>query len=281
MGLSPIPGEGGGGGFPIPPLPPIASGGSGGASASSVAGALGSLTSYIGSVLGYANSFGGALLQGLENALKQIVAQIVSIFQYLAQTWLGQILKSIWNTLKTIFQAIQKEVGYIVKLFQQYEKLVRYYEQKILGPVLNIIQALRKTLVIFKLFHLKFAVTLDNYLSGIEGRLTNIFLFYQRELNYIIDWMNLIVDPFGLISEGMFIGSAIRSIGAVWAGVMGYPSTSITASQQAAAQARAQFYTSKSQQDYMNGLAAGGTNPDDQAIIEAQKQGYAELGYTV
>ena len=31
----------------------------------------------------------------------------------------------------------------------------------------------------------------------------------------------------------------------------------------------------------MNGLAAGGTNPDDQAIIEAQKQGYAELGYTV
>jgi hypothetical protein len=281
MGFTPVPGEGGGGGFPLPPLPLPPSGGGGGSSGGSVAGVLCSIISYVGSALGWGQSYANALLSGLASALKQIFAQIVSVFQYLAQTWLGQIVKSIWNTLKTIFAAVAKELKAIMALFQQYEKLVRYWEQKILGPILNVIQALRKTLVIFKLFHIKQAAALDNYLSGIEGRLANIFLFYQRQLNSIINAIDLIVDPFGLISEGMFIGSAIRSIGAVWAGVMGYPQSGITSAQTAQAKARTQFYTAKSQQDYMKGLAAGGMNPDDQAIVEAQKQGYAQLGYTV
>jgi hypothetical protein len=281
MGLLPIPGEGSSGTpIPLPPFPLPPSGGSG-SPGGSVTGALGSIISWVGSALGWTQGYANALLGGLENALKQIFAQIVSLFQYLAQTWLGQIIKSIWNKLAQIFAAVSKELKLILKEFQEYEKLVRYWENKILGPILNVIQALRKTLVIFKLFHLKFASQLDNYLSGIEGRLVNIFLFYQRELNYIIDAIDLIVDPFGLISEGLFIQSAVRSIGAVWAGVMGYPSSGITPAQTAAAQARTQFYTATSQKDYMKGLAAGGTNPDDQAIIDAQTQGYAELGYKV
>lgn len=281
MGLSPTPGEGGGGGFPLPTLPPPVIGGGGGSSGGSVSGALGQVVGYVASVLGYADNYASSLLSGLEKALKQIFSSIVGLLHHLAETWLGQIVGSIWRTLKSVFLAVQKELAASMKVIQQYEKLVRYWEQRILGPIVNVIQALRKTLVLFRIFHLKFATQLDNYLAGIEGRLANIFLFYQRELNYIIDALNLIVDPFGLFSEAMFIGSAIRSIGAVWAAVMGYPQSGITPAQSTAAAARTKFYTAKSQQDYMKGLAAGGTNPDDAAIIAAQRQSFAELGYQV
>lgn len=263
------------------PLPPIIGVGGGGGSSTCVDAGLGQVLGYVGSVLGYANSFASGLFNALKSAITAIVNQISAFLQHIAQTWLGQILKSMWTTVKQIFQAVQKEITSIVKLLQYYERLVKYWEQKILGPIINLIQALRKTLVIFRIFHLKFAVQLDNYLSGIEGRLTNIFLWYQKQLNYIIDALDFIVDPFGLISEGLFIGSAIRSIGAVWAAVMGYPQSGITPAQSTAAAARTQFYTAQSQQAYMKGLAAGGTNPDDAAIIAAQRQGYAELGYKV
>jgi hypothetical protein len=281
MGGFETPGGGGAPGLPTLPTPPIVGGGGCGASTSSVQTTLGSAVVYTGATLGYANSFASGLFNALKAALSAIVNQVAAFLHYIAQTWLGQILKSMWATLKQIFAALQKEITSIVKLLQQYEKLVRYYEQKILGPIINLLQALRKTLVIFRLFHLKFATQLDNYLSGIEGRLTNIFLWYQKELNYIIDALDFIVDPFGLISEALFVQSAARSIGAIWAGVMGYPQSGITTAQSTAAAARTQFYTSKSQQTYMKGLAAGGTNPDDAAIIAAQRQSFAELGYKV
>lgn len=281
MGLSPTPGEGGGGGFPLPPLPPPVMGGGGGVSAPAVNSALGSVISYIGSVLGYSNSFASGLASSLAKAVKAIAGEILALWHQLQQTWLGQILKSVWHTVKTIWDAVQNEITHLIKLFRWYEQLVRYWEQRIFGPVLNIIQALRKTLVLFKVFHIKLAARLDNYLSGIEGRLANILLFYQRQLNQIIDWLNLIVDPFGLISEGMFIGSAVRSIGAVWASVMGYPKTGSTTALNKASATSTNFYTKASTVTYMKGLAAGGTNPDDQAIIESQRQGFAELGYKV
>lgn len=273
---------GGGGGIQVPPLPPpVITGGGGGASAGAVNSALGSIVGYIGAVLGYGQAYSNALLGGLASALKTIFGYVVSFFQAIARSWLGDIIRGIWEKLKQIFEAVQGEIKRVMAILQAYEKLVRYWEQRILGPVLNVIQALRKTLVLFRIFHLKFATELDNYLVGIEGRLTNIFLFYQRELNKVISYLDLIVDPFGLISEGMFIGSAIRSIGAVWAGVMGYPQSGITAGQSSAAAARSQFYTAQDQQSYMHGLAAGGTNPDDLAIVEAQRQGYAQMGYQV
>jgi hypothetical protein len=271
----------GGGGIQLPPLPPpVVTGGGSGTSASSVTSALGSIVRYIGSVLSYGQGYSNALLGGLESALKTIFSDVVSWFQAMAKSWLGQIIRSIYDKLKTIFQAVQKEIHKVLAIFQAYEKLVRYWEQRILGPVVNVVQALRKTLVIFKLFHLKFASQLDNYLSGIEGRLTNIFLFYQKELNKIIDYLDLIVDPFGLINEAMFIGSAVRSIGAVWAGVMGYPSTSISASQTAAVSTPTGFYSSHSQITYAKQLAAGGVPAEDQAINDSLREGYSQMGYS-
>jgi phage-related protein len=279
MGFSPIPGEGGGIQLPTLPVPIVGSGGSGGVSAGAVNSALGSVITYIGSVLGFANSFAAGLVNALLAAVKAIGAQVAALFQYIAQTWLGDILRSMWGVIKTIWAAVQKELSYLIKLFRQYETLVRYWEQRILGPIINIIQALRKTLVIFRVFHLKFATQLDNYLSGIEGRLTNIFLWYQRELNSIINALNFIVDPFGLLSEALFIRSAVRSIGAVWAGVMGYPQSGSTAGLNSDSAASTAFYSAGATKTYMHGLAAGGTNPDDAAIIDAQRVGFAELGY--
>lgn len=242
---------------------------------------IGAAVQYAAAQSAWVQSWTKALFGGLTSALKNIFARVMALWQWVQRTWLGHIVNGIYQKLKRIFLAVQGELKRVMAIIQAYEKLVRYYEQRILMPILNVIQALRRTLVIFRIFHFRFATRLDQYLAGVEGRLARMFLFYQKELNKIIDALDLIVDPFGLFNEAMYVKSAIRSLGDLWSAIMAFPSATLSAAQDAAAVTRAGFYTSKAQHAYMKELAAGGPTPEDQAIVEAQKQSYAELGYKV
>jgi hypothetical protein len=275
------PSSGGGLGGPIITPPPVVLGGGGSASGPSVGAALGQVIAYVTGSRLWGQAYADALLGGLRSALKSIFQQTLAWLDWLRRNWLGQIVKGIYDKLKAIFTAVQTEIRRVMAIIQAYERLVRYWEQRILAPILNVIQALRRTLVIFRIFHLRFATRLDQYLAGVEGRLSRIFLFYQKELNKIIDALDLIVDPFGLFNEAMYLKSALRSLGDLWAAIMGFPSATLTAAQDAAAVTRAGFYDAKSQKQYAKELAAGGVPPEDQAIIENDRLGYAKMGYNV
>jgi hypothetical protein len=206
------------GGLPTP-LPPILGGGGGGPSdcgTGQITAAIGGANSYTGAQALWLQQWARALFSAFVNSIKAIIGAIVSVFRYLQATWLGQIIKGIWAKLKVIWAAVQDEVKKILCVLEAYEALVRFYEQQLFAPLLALIQRLRKILVIFRVFHLHFATALDNYLLTVEGRIVTVELETQKKLNHLIDYLNLIVDPDGLLNQQMYIGAAAQSAAAIW-----------------------------------------------------------------
>jgi hypothetical protein len=277
--LFPVPPEGG---IPLPPIttpPVIVEPGGVGADPSSVTAAIGSVLAYIKNLSTWLQGYTNALFSQILAGLSAIFHQILAFFQYLAQTWLGHLLGAVWARVVAIYKAISAELGYIIRIIKQYEAMVSAWEEKIFRPILNLIQRLRSVLLVFRLFHFKFAAKLDAFLAAQESKLTFIWATTRRDVSRIIDYLNLIFDPFGYFQPAIYLASAVRSVaqllGIEWGAQVGI----LTAAQQSTAAARSQFYTASNQKTYMAGIASGAPDPDDTAIVQAQLQGYADLGY--
>jgi hypothetical protein len=80
-------------------------------------------------------------------------------------------------------------------------------------PILNFIQRLRGALLIFRIFHMKWAAALDSRLADMEGQLARLWLNTLGQFNRILGYFDYMVNPFGLFRTGRFLWSAIKSIG--------------------------------------------------------------------
>ena len=197
--------------FSPPPLPFPTSG----QGASTIgAGTLGQIVGYVADVERWNQRYASCLFGGLSKALKSLAAPVLRFIQWLQHTWLGRIITQIYDKLKKAVLKIIAALKLAICIFQAYEALVQFYEDKIFGPIINLLQRIRRVLLVFRVLHIKWAMALDNYIVILEGRLTKIFYGYQRALNKVIDYLNIIVDPFGLFNESMYVQSAIRSAGA-------------------------------------------------------------------
>jgi hypothetical protein len=211
-------GIGGGGGFPaLPTIYPGAGGTSAGdCGQGQITAAITGAIAYTGAQDAWLQQWARALFSMFINSIRAIVHAITNVIRYLQHTWLGQLIKGIWDKVKEIYKKVQDEIKKIVCVLQAYEALVKYYQDQIFRPVLQLIQRLRRTLVLFRALHLKIATEIDNYLLIVEGRITNIELHTQQELNKLIDYLNLIVNPDGILNEEMYIGAAAQTAAAIW-----------------------------------------------------------------
>lgn len=91
-----------------------------------------------------------------------------------------------------------------------------------LRRIINLIQRIRQVLVVFKLFHLKWATKLDNWLSHIEGNLIRHELEILAKTNEIIGWINFIADPTRLLRISPLAQSLYRYLRGL-RGVLGIP----------------------------------------------------------
>ena len=273
-------GEGGiGGGGGLPPITVEPPGGSG--AGAGISGALASIINYIGGLDTWQTNRVNALFGGLGQALGNIFGSIIDWLKHLKDTWLGHLIGSIWDRVKKIYKSIAGAIKKIICIIQAYEDLVQQYEDKILKPIINLIQRVRRVLLIFRIFHFKFAERLDNYLAIQEAKLARIFLFQRRWLNYVIDGLNLIVDPFGLFNEGMYVKSALRSIGDLFGALWGAQNHPLGSSD---ARAQAQMAASLDRpqiREYAASVLATGLPPTDLATIDQIAAAFAGHGYVV
>ena len=270
-------GIGGGGGLPPITVEPPGSSGAG----AGISGALASIINYIGGLDTWQTNRVNALFGGLGKSLENIFGSILDFLKHLKDTWLGHLIGSIWDRVKKIYKSIAGAIKKIICILQAYEDLVTQYEDKILKPIINLIQRVRRVLLIFRIFHFKFAERLDNYLRIQEAKLARIFLFQRRWLNYVIDYLNLIVDPFGLFNEGMYVKSALRSIGDLFGALWGAQNRPLGSSD---AKAQAQMASSldrKNINEYGATVVKTGLPPTDLATIDQIARAFAGHGYVV
>jgi hypothetical protein len=138
-----------------------------------------------------------SLLDGLKKFLGHLFRDL--IFGHI----LG-ILKFIWKQLTDKHSWLRRMIAWL----QQLQKMQRQYQLQTLKKVVSLIQRVRRILLPFKLLHLKFAKKLDAWLGGVEGKLITGTFALARKTNEILGWVNVLVDPKGLM-RGWPLGTAL------------------------------------------------------------------------
>lgn len=192
---------------------------------------LGVLAAVVQAIIDFLNALVGALV----NALNFLYAGELGILGFSVDA-LGKIFTSLKNLLDQIFKVwvsaflkhlldlYNKLTAWVRKLKAWLDKLRRIQQQLMMTTLrryLNMIQRIRRILLVFKLLHIGIAKKLDNFLARLEGRLTtSVFKFFQKQ-NEIIRWINLVADPRGLLSPGgvlATLGNIMRATNDAMAG---------------------------------------------------------------
>ena len=169
----------------------------------------------------------GALIQAIIDFLNALVTVLVEVLNFLyagelgifgfSFKGLGEIYRGLKNMLDQIFKVwvvsalnklwslYQKLTAWVRKLKAFLDRLRRIQQLQLMQALrryLNLIQRIRRILVVFKLLHIGIAKKLDNFLARLEGRLTTSVFNLIRKQNEIIRWINLVADPRGLLHPG-------------------------------------------------------------------------------
>lgn len=140
------------------------------------------------------------LLRGLKHVLSDIFH---GRFKHLFEDYL-----KLKETLKRWF-------GPLLKWLQRIRKWFDLYVLRPMKIIVNIIQRIRQILVIFRIFHFKFAEKLDAFLARVESKLVKNVLFLRKVLNQVISLIDILVDP-SLIFRRNVVGATLLSwLGAV------------------------------------------------------------------
>lgn len=219
----------------------------------------------------------GSLAGWVWRSFSAIVSFLAGIWNWLRDHILARILAfltDLFNRLRQFFKplidAIHRQQQMMMLIWNIYIK-----------PVLNFIQALRRFLLIFRLLGFKWAKQLDAYLVALENKISLAFLGALQNLNILANWINFILDPFGLFQPIPLFGAIARSIGAliglVWGGMnaVGFtgPSSAVT--------------TPSNYSDYsvmiarVNLRAQVGLLPGDSELRMENALGFATLGYNM
>ena len=193
----------------------------------------------------------GAITAGINTSLAYLVELLVDIQAALVYLWgvlqaiadwlvsvvqkIGAWLKNLWeNGIKGLFARLLKIYQQVHDWLEAHLKpiilflknlrawLDRYYQLHIL-PMINLIQRIRRYLLILRLLHVKFATTLDNWLLKYEQAINKVFLLVRGSLNQVIDWLNLATNPVGLGRLVLVSVATRRAAGALVRGVTGLP----------------------------------------------------------
>ncbi len=160
----------------------------------------------------------GGLLGGLLAGLVEVINAIIAFLQALVQV-LVQILNFLFGAVVDTFTFSFKSLGEIFKGWRNI--MDQIFKVWIAGALkrkmLNLIQRVRRILVVFKLLHIGIAKKLDNFLARLEGRISTGVLKHLAKTNEIIRWVNLVADPRGLLHPG----GQLASVGGILSAVRG------------------------------------------------------------
>lgn len=179
-------------------------------------------------------------LQAFLNFLLQILVFIWNVLVYVAN-YIWAALNFVANFFYTLFQDVKKAFGWLwdnvvkrgltkaigtffkvrawlTKLFApilRWIKILRaFYDQyfnRFVKPILKIIRQMRQFLQIFRLLGFKWAARLDADLARIEQKIVQAYTTLRGYLNVVTSWIQLIVDPLGILRRNPLFAAIIRS----------------------------------------------------------------------
>jgi hypothetical protein len=219
----------------------------------------------------------------LDETQKQQAGLWSSLWTWLTGLWdwlnrtiiqrLKDLIQRIHDKLKEIFGPL---LDYLKRLRDRYRELWLQYVK----PIYDFLQRLRRVLVLFRLLGFKWAQRLDARIVALETALTNSFLAVWSNLNMLANWINYILDPFGLFQPSVWLRSIQASIGAIiglGTQKMTDPGFTTNPLQYSTAEG---YYQRDTMTARIHARNLTGTLPEDDACMASLRATAASLGYT-
>ena len=228
-------------------------------------------------------------LDSIWGALAQVWAWLERIFAALwawiqaAVHWiLSTALPAIETFLQKIIGKVQAFLAPLIKLIKaQIQQMQAVYNQ-LVKPLMNFLQRLRAILVIFRLFHLKFAQVLDQYIVDLETRINSAFLSVESDLGRMEQWLEFFSNPMGVFNPFPFLSAAMLSITQLYAVLANLPAVVLgagtLAQQQASANSGKLPYASAAMDARANGPTSDDQTRYAQIVALYQADGYTWVG---
>src|SRR5215471_3098732 len=221
-----------------------------------------------------------SLLGGLGDAVHSVFS---GLWTWLTNLWqwlndhLIQKLKDLIDKIKDKLTKIFGPLLCHLKIeIDAYKKLWNTYVK----PIFDFLQRVRRVLVIFRLLGFKWAKKLDQRIVALENAITQSFLGVLANLNRLADWINFIIDPFGLIQPNVWLGSIAQSVGAMIGIVFGQMSSTSFQSTAFDYNVPDGYLNASPMQARITQRYAVGDLPDDTAMLNSLKAAAAQMGYT-
>lgn len=220
----------------------------------------------------------------LEGAISAIWGVFSGLWGWLNQIyqWINShIIQQLRDLIKNIHDRLAKIFG---PLLAQIRKMIALYRQlwlQYMKPIFDLMQRIRKFLVLFRLLGFKWAIKLDAKITQMETALELAFFGVLQNLNTLANWINYIIDPFGIFQPFPLLGGVAQAIGAIIGlGVktMQGPGATARPGQYTTA---AGYYDATATHTRTETRLTAGVLPEDDAVVTSLRASAAAMGYTV
>jgi phage-related protein len=174
--------------------------------------------------------------------------------------WAGN-FRAFLADLLALIREIEQDLKYVLQPLINWIKFEKAWLDQVwnnvIKPIMNLLQRIRSILVIFRLLHIGWATSLDQWLAQLEGRISTAFLQARQDITTLGNWINYIIDPTGLFNVPLMLLTQLQTLPQLWAALAGIPGAAVGA---ATAQAQAT-------------MAASGTKANATADIQSRTAG--------
>lgn len=160
-------------------------------------------------------SFAYGLFGGVLGSVRAIILKVGAALAHVIHDILHGHLLHLLQDILALLHQLRNAIAPLIKWLQQLQKIQRQYQLQTLKHAIDLIQRIRKVLVVFRLFHFKFAQKLDNWLLNVEGKLIGGVFNMARKTNEILGWVNVLADPLGFHNSKWLFGSIARDMSAI------------------------------------------------------------------
>jgi len=197
--------------------------------------------------------------------------------------WTGN-FKGLLSDLVALIHEIEADLKYILQPLINWIRFEKAWldmlYNNVIKPLMNLIQRIRQTLVIFRLLHIGWATTLDQWLAQLEGRISQAFLQARQDINTLANWVNYIVDPTGLFNIPLMLLTQLQTVPQLYAALAAIPSVLLGAADQQAQSVSAASGQRTNILAEIQSRAAGAT-ADDLTAYNAVLAAFQADGYNV
>jgi phage-related protein len=220
-----------------------------------------------------------ALLGGLGDAVHSVFSTLWTWITNLWQWFHDHIIQKLQDLIDKIKDKLKKIFGPLLcHLRQQIDAYKKLWNQYV-KPIIDFLQRVRMAILIFRLLGFKWAKKLDQRIVALENAITNSFLGVLANLNRLADWLNYIIDPFGIFQPSIWFGSISQSVGAIVNLVLGRMIDPLAVTGKTSYVIPAGYLTQSAINARMAARRATGLLPEDQAIDDSLKAAARTLGY--